>query len=91
MDPDEVEFLAETQMVRIIPNFNKDTIHLISGDIGPFKGGMSCNVPLWLGVALKQQQKCSIVAPAWMNIDTLEDLLNAEKQSKYFFFENNHI
>lgn len=85
MEPDEIEFLAEKQTIRIVPNFNCNAIHFISGDVGPFKGGLPCSVPLWLGVNLKQQQKCVIIAPEWMNLDTLEDLIASEKQSKLVY------
>ena len=30
MDPSEVEFLAEKEHVKIVPNFTQDTIYLIS-------------------------------------------------------------
>lgn len=85
MEPDEVEFLAETQMITITPNFSAATLHFISGNIGPFKAGNTLRVPLWLAINLKQQQRCFIVAPEWMNVETLEDTLNTEKNSKYIF------
>lgn len=39
MDPDELEFIGEKTTIGIIPNFNSDPIHLISGTIGPFRAG----------------------------------------------------
>lgn len=68
MDPSEVEFLAEKEMVTIIPNFSHDKFYLISGDIGPFNPGLPVDVPLWLAVNLKQRQKCRIQPPEWMNV-----------------------
>jgi GINS complex subunit 2 len=36
MNPDEIEFVGEKTKIGVIPNFNFDPIHLISGTIGPF-------------------------------------------------------
>lgn len=35
-----MEFIGENEMIGIIPNFTLDTIHLISGSIGPFRAGL---------------------------------------------------
>lgn len=83
MDPEEVEFLAEKKLVSIIPTFNNNVIHLISGDIGPFRASLPVNVPLWIAVNLKQQQKCKIQPPDWMDVDKLEELKEEEKVSRY--------
>ena len=53
MDPSEVEFLAEKELVQIVPNFSQDRIYLIGGDFGPFIPSMPTAVPLWLAVDLK--------------------------------------
>lgn len=83
MDPAEIEFLAEKQLISIIPKFNLNhTIHLISGDIGPFRSGIPVRVPIWLAINLKQRQKCNIVVPEWMNVETLEERKENEKQSE---------
>jgi hypothetical protein len=34
-----------------------------------------------VGVNLRQRQKCRILQPDWMNIDTIEELKEAEKES----------
>jgi GINS complex subunit 2 len=38
-------------------------------------------VPLWIGVNLRQRQKCRILQPDWMTIETIEDLKETEKES----------
>lgn len=83
MDPYEIEFIAENRTISIIPNFTYDKIYLICGEFGPFRAGLPMNVPLWLGVMLKQKQKCRIVPPEWMVIDTLENIKEEEKRSRY--------
>lgn len=82
MDPDEVEFLGEKQLVSIIPTFNSDVIHLISGDVGPFRASLPVRVPLWMAINLKQQQKCKIQQPDWMEVDKLEYIRESEKLSR---------
>ncbi|TKC44072.1 hypothetical protein EI555_002159, partial [Monodon monoceros] len=68
MDAAEVEFLAEKELVTIIPNFSLDKIYLIGGDLGPFNPGLPVQVPLWLAINLKQRQKCRLLAPEWMDV-----------------------
>ncbi|XP_015519211.1 probable DNA replication complex GINS protein PSF2 isoform X1 [Neodiprion pinetum] len=84
MDPNEVEFLGEKQLVTIIPSFTFNQIHLISGSIGPFRAGLPTQVPIWLAVNLKQQQKCRIVGQEWMDAKLLIDVKDEEKTSKFF-------
>lgn len=84
MDPAEIEFIAEKTHIQIIPNFNhNNVIHLISGDVGPFRAGLPIIVPLWLAVNLKQRHKCRILTPDWMDVEKLEEKKEEEKNSKY--------
>ncbi|XP_063531806.1 probable DNA replication complex GINS protein PSF2 [Cydia strobilella] len=84
MDPYEIEFIGENRIVSIIPNFTYDKIYLICGEFGPFRAGLPMNVPLWLAVMLKQKQKCRMVPPDWMDIEVLEGIKEAEKNSRFF-------
>jgi GINS complex subunit 2 len=34
MDPEELEYIGEKEMIGIIPNFNYEPIHLIAGSVG---------------------------------------------------------
>ncbi|XP_043579223.1 probable DNA replication complex GINS protein PSF2 isoform X1 [Bombus pyrosoma] len=91
MDPSEVEFLGEKELVTIVPNFSFDMIHLISGSVGPFRAGLPVKVPIWLAVNLKQQQKCRIVNQDWMDVDGLNETKEEEKLSKLFIkMPSNH-
>nr|CAD7576401.1 unnamed protein product [Timema californicum] len=80
----EVEFLAEKEMVCIIPNFNFDRIFLISGEIGPFRAGLPVKVPIWMAINLRQRQKCRIIPPDWMDVDKLLEVKEIESQSRFF-------
>lgn len=82
MDPIEVEFIGEDTTIGVIPNFSFEPIHLISGTIGPFRAGLCVHVPLWLAIHLRKQQKCRIVPPEWMDMETLEDIKEEEKRSR---------
>jgi GINS complex subunit 2 len=64
---DFCEFLAEEELIEIIPNFkyNKQ-LNLITGDFGPFQPSIPLKVPLWLALNLQRQHKCTIVMPKWV-------------------------
>lgn len=78
---EEVEFLAEDEMIEIVPNMTMDTLNLICGDFGPFLPQIATHVPLWLAVALKKRGKCTIRLPEWMSVDKLTDVLQTERDS----------
>lgn len=84
MNCSEVEFIAEDERIRIVPNFNHERIHLISGDVGPFEAGISLEVPIWLGIYFKRRQKCQILPPEWLNVATLESVKKAEVDQSVF-------
>ncbi len=79
MDPSWIEFLSERETVKIVPNFTQPTLHLLAGDVGPFKAGIPLEVPLWVGLNLRQRQKCRFVQPEWMNVDVLEEAKETER------------
>ncbi len=84
MDPAEIEFLAEKEMVEIIPNFSHGTMHLIQGDVGPFKPGLPASCPLWLAVNFRQRQRCRILRPTWMDVARLEEVRDQEREEAFF-------
>lgn len=84
MNPAEVEFLAENQIIQVIPNFSHSALYLICGEVGPFRPGIAVNVPLWMAINLKQRQKCRLTAPEWMNVETLTQIKEKETTSDVF-------
>ncbi|KAE8649312.1 DNA replication complex GINS protein PSF2 [Cucumis sativus] len=82
---EEVEFVAEDEMVEIIPNMRMDSLHLICGDYGPFYPQIATEVPLWLAIALKKRGKCAIRTPEWMSVEKLTQILEAERDSQGSF------
>ena len=66
-DMDICEFMAEEELVEIIPSFKyPKKLTLISGDFGPFVPSIPIKVPLWMALNLKRQQKCTIIIPRWV-------------------------
>ncbi|KAF6986148.1 hypothetical protein CFC21_003932 [Triticum aestivum] len=79
--PSEVEFVAEDEIVEIVPNIRMEALNMICGDFGPFFPQIPSKVPLWLAVALKRRGKCTIRAPEWMTVERLTQVLDAERES----------
>jgi len=84
MDHTEIEFIAEKQLVSIVPNFSLDKVYFISGDYGPFNPGLPVEVPLWLAISLKERQKCRIYPPDWFTVEKLESTKDEEATSEFF-------
>ncbi|OVA08737.1 GINS complex [Macleaya cordata] len=77
----EVEFLAEDEMVEIVPNISMDPLNLLCGNFGPFRPQIATEVPMWLAMALKKRGKCTIRPPEWMSVGKLTQVLEAERDS----------
>ncbi|CAM8965138.1 unnamed protein product [Rhodiola kirilowii] len=82
---EEVEFMAEDELVEIVPNMRMDALNLVCGDFGPFMPQIAIQVPLWLAVALKKRGKCTISCPEWMSVEKLTEVLEAERESPRVF------
>ncbi|KAJ6983118.1 DNA replication complex GINS protein PSF2-like [Populus alba x Populus x berolinensis] len=84
---EEIEFMAEDEMVEIVPNLRMDSLNFICGDYGPFYPQLAAQVPLWLALALKKRGKCTIRLPQWMSIGAFWTLkLSCRLQSFSLFF-----
>ncbi|CAN6926303.1 unnamed protein product, partial [Brassica oleracea] len=55
----QVEFMAEDEMVEIVPNMNMEPLNFIA---------IPTQVPMWLAVALKRRGKCTFRPPAWLSV-----------------------
>jgi GINS complex subunit 2 len=89
----ELEFLSENNLVEIIPFFKKDELNLLCGKYGPFKPTKPVKVPLWLAIQFKNNKKCRIIPPTWMDTEFLVEKVEKEKtidalqELPYYFFE----
>lgn len=84
MNPSELEFLAEKEIVEIIPKFTLDVIYLMEGNLGPFRAGLPARVPLWVALDFRRRERCTLVPPPWMNIQSLESLKKEERETETF-------
>ncbi|CAM9599503.1 unnamed protein product, partial [Hapterophycus canaliculatus] len=81
----ELEFIAEDQLIEIVPKFKHGPLHLIQGDFGPFVPQARAKVPLWLAITLKKRQKCQIACPPFMSVGYLEQVLRREREDAAVF------
>ncbi|TIB93979.1 DNA replication complex GINS protein psf2 [Wallemia mellicola] len=79
LTPSELSFIATSEtVIEIVPNFSMGQIRLLSGIWGPFRPPSKSRVPLWLALDLKRRKRCSIVAPEWLTVDSLQERLKEE-------------
>lgn len=84
LEPSEIEFLCEDELVEIIPRISMKELDLISGTIGPLVVNVPCQVPLWLALRLRKRGECSIKQPKWLTQESLTELLKKEKAGEPF-------
>ncbi|KAH8077997.1 hypothetical protein HD553DRAFT_252027, partial [Filobasidium floriforme] len=87
--PQELTFIAEEELIEIVPSFSMSRVRLISaspsGVYGPFQPPSKAVVPLWLALSLKRKKKCRIICPEWLTVENLEQLMQAEKENSESF------
>ncbi|KAJ3117516.1 Transducin-like enhancer protein 4 [Phlyctochytrium bullatum] len=97
LQPTELEFLAEEEMIHITPLRKIPALELISvccscwtrlnfsqGRVGPFIPPRSAKVPIWLALLLKRKGVCTIQMPEWMDIDHLSLRVDEERSQAAF-------
>jgi hypothetical protein len=82
MTATELEFLAEDELVDVVPRFKFDALNLIGGTFGPFQPMVPTRVPLWLAMQLVQRNLGKIQPPGWLHEDNVEELWNREDKSR---------
>lgn len=72
---DLCDFLAEDELIEVVPSFKYDGIlNLVNGDFGPFVPAIPLKVPIWMALNLYRQQKCKINLPEWISeLDKLSE------------------
>jgi hypothetical protein len=86
-------FRADDVPVNIVPSFDYSSkIPLLSNTaVGPFKAGMTCTVPLWFALTLRQRSLCSIQQPDWLTAENLVEIIATEKQSRALFTDSSRL
>ncbi|KAK4184829.1 GINS complex protein-domain-containing protein [Podospora australis] len=74
----EVSFLAEMEMVTVVPRQRLDSIDLLSGKTPALRPPHRADLPLWLALLLKKQRRANIVPPPWLHPASLSQIVHRE-------------
>lgn len=80
----EINFRAEEEIVEIVPKRPLAPIELPGLHIPALRPLRRAKVPLWLALALKKQDRCSIVFPKWLEEERLQHFVEEEKARAQF-------
>ncbi|ORY98883.1 DNA replication complex GINS protein PSF2 [Syncephalastrum racemosum] len=95
--PQEIEFIVGNASIQVIPTRRMPTLTLIQETFGPFRPPFRTDVPLWLALSLKKNNRCTIVPPEWLNVENLKKVLETEEESDefaevpFYYMEMAHI
>ncbi|KAJ5805101.1 GINS complex subunit Psf2 subgroup [Penicillium riverlandense] len=78
--PSEIAFLAEMEMVTVVPRQRLEGLELLGGPVEPLVPPRRASLPLWLALLLKRQRRANIIPPAWLHPDPLGLILEVESQ-----------
>ncbi|KKK17984.1 hypothetical protein P175DRAFT_0462103 [Aspergillus ochraceoroseus IBT 24754] len=78
--PPEISFLAEMEMVSIVPRQRLEGLELLGGPVEPLIPPRRANIPLWLALLLKRQRRANILPPPWLHPEYLTMILDIETQ-----------
>ncbi|KAI9480343.1 MAG: DNA replication complex GINS protein PSF2 [Benjaminiella poitrasii] len=82
--PNEIEFIASDEKISIIPKTKLPRLQFIQGTFGPFLPPLAAEVPVWLALLMKKNNKCNIICPDWLNIDVLKQRQEEEEKELEF-------
>lgn len=85
MKTSEIEFIAEEELVDILPSTTMGTLHLISNDYGPLRTNIKTTVPLWVARQLRRSRLCRIIPPPWLTPNFLEETSEREQREREEF------
>ncbi|KAJ5994015.1 DNA replication complex GINS protein psf2 [Penicillium sp. IBT 35674x] len=78
--PSEIAFLAEMEMVTIVPRQRLEGLELLGGPVEPLAPPRRASLPLWLALLLKRQRRANIIPPTWLHPEPLSLILEVESQ-----------
>lgn len=76
----ELSFLAEQEIVTIIPRQQCASLPLLSGPLPALKVNARADVPIWLALFLKRQKRAIVVCPDWLSVESLTSFITAESK-----------
>ncbi|KAK4150155.1 GINS complex protein-domain-containing protein [Chaetomidium leptoderma] len=74
----EVAFLAEMELVTVVPRQRLESIDLLGGATPPLRPPHRTDLPLWLALLLKKQRRANIVPPHWLHPSSLSEIIHHE-------------
>ncbi|KAJ8099996.1 hypothetical protein POJ06DRAFT_301829 [Lipomyces tetrasporus] len=86
--PSEISFLAENNLVTIIPRQAMESVALIGGMTPSMRPMRRIEVPIWVALLLKKQSRCNIVPPQWLSEENLKITYDAEVSNMTRFSAN---
>ncbi|KAK2746689.1 DNA replication protein psf2 [Myotisia sp. PD_48] len=78
INPAEILFLCEMEMVTIIPRQRLESLQLLGGPTETLVPPRRTMLPLWLAILLKRQRRANILAPLWLTVQSLSSILELE-------------
>eukprot|EP00283_Hemiselmis_rufescens_P013270 CAMPEP_0173442766 /NCGR_PEP_ID=MMETSP1357-20121228/28133_1 /TAXON_ID=77926 /ORGANISM="Hemiselmis rufescens, Strain PCC563" /LENGTH=196 /DNA_ID=CAMNT_0014408575 /DNA_START=99 /DNA_END=685 /DNA_ORIENTATION=- len=78
----ELEFMAEDELVEVVPRFAFDEVNMACGSYGPFQPMMPTKVPLWFAIQLVQRNLAKVTPPQWLQEEEVQELWNREDASR---------
>lgn len=74
----ELAFLAEDELVTIVPKQGLGALDFRGWKLDALRALRRSDVPLWLAVLLKRQDRCTLVYPHWLDVAYLKTMLDTE-------------
>ncbi|KAK4235581.1 GINS complex protein-domain-containing protein [Achaetomium macrosporum] len=74
----EVAFLAEMELVTVVPRQRLESIELLGGKTPPLRPPHRTDLPLWLALLLKKQRRANIAPPPWLHPSSLSEIIKRE-------------
>ncbi|KAK4125640.1 GINS complex, PSF2 component [Parathielavia appendiculata] len=74
----EVAFLAEMELVTVVPRQRLESINLLGGKTPPLRPPHRADLPLWFALLLKKQRRANIIPPPWLHPSSLAEIIHHE-------------
>ncbi|ODV98531.1 hypothetical protein PACTADRAFT_24940, partial [Pachysolen tannophilus NRRL Y-2460] len=74
----EINFIAENEPIKILPRYTMEGFQLIGTRLPPLKAMKREEIPLWLALILKSQDRCNIITPDWLTVKNLHKAYEEE-------------
>jgi GINS complex subunit 2 len=80
-----IQFLAEDELITVIPKVSLPKMQFLHGNEGPFESGSPVQICLWLALSLKKNNKVIIQPPEWLRVETIKKIIEHERTQMNVF------